>query len=49
MMQRHEREAHDMDAGRAARAAGTPCHHNPFDFAAEPHRYCAWKEGWHSK
>jgi hypothetical protein len=46
VMQRHPLEASDMAAGRAARAAGIACHYNPFDFYAEPQRYCAWKEGW---
>jgi hypothetical protein len=45
-MTRHPLEASDMAAGRAARAAGIACHYNPFDFYAEPQRYCAWKEGW---
>jgi hypothetical protein len=46
VMQRHPLEASDMAAGRAARAAGIACHYNPFDFYAEPQRYCAWIEGW---
>ena len=46
VMQRHPLEASDMASGRAARAAGIACHYNPFDFYAEPQRYCAWKEGW---